>query len=100
MFFKHIVIGFIILGVLGYMFGDHVFYFQGNLMMRWQYPLPAYEAYERIVRYYPESQYVGEAKTLMKALKKRSGDLNRYINKKEDELKKIQGERQKKQSFH
>ncbi|OGK05738.1 MAG: hypothetical protein A2W80_04525 [Candidatus Riflebacteria bacterium GWC2_50_8] len=100
MFFKHIVIGFMILGVLGYMFGDHVFYFQANLMVRWQYPLPAYEAYERIIRYYPQSQFIGEAKIMMKALRERSRDLNRYIEQKEGELKKIQDERQKKQSFH
>lgn len=100
MFFKHIVIGFIILGILGYMFGDHVFYFQGNLMMRWQYPLPAYEAYERIVRYYPNSGYVTEARVMMKALRERSRDLNKYIEQKESELKKLQDERQKKQSFH
>ena len=100
MFFKHIVIGFIILGIFGYLFGDHVFYFQGNLMMRWQYPLPAYEAYERIVRYYPDSKYSAEAKLMMKSLRERSRDLNRYIEHKEKDLKKIQEERQKKQSFH
>jgi outer membrane protein assembly factor BamD (BamD/ComL family) len=100
MFFKHIVIGFMIIGVLGYMFGDHVFYFQANLMVRWQYPLPAYEAYERIIRYYPQSQFIGEAKIMMKALRERSRDLNRYIEQKETELKKIQDDRQKKQSFH
>ncbi|PKL42844.1 MAG: hypothetical protein CVV41_12505 [Candidatus Riflebacteria bacterium HGW-Riflebacteria-1] len=100
MFFKHIVIGFMIIGVLGYMFGDHVFYFQANLMVRWQYPLPAYEAYERIIRYYPQSQFTGEAKIMMKALRERSRDLNRYIEQKETELKKIQDDRQKKQSFH
>ncbi|MBU1109415.1 MAG: hypothetical protein KKB51_22230 [Candidatus Riflebacteria bacterium] len=100
MFFKHIVIGFIIIGILGYMFGDHLFYFQGNMMMRWQYTLPAYEAYERIIRHYPQSQFVPEAKVMMKALRERSRDLNKFINEKEVELKKIQDERQKKQSFH
>ena len=100
MFFKHILIGFMILGVLGYLFGDHVFYYQGNLMMRWQYPMPAYEAYERIVRYYPDSRYAKEARSMMTALRERSSDLNRYLEKKEKEIKKIQDDRQKKQSFH
>ncbi len=89
-----------ILGVLGYFFGDHVFFFQGNLMMRWQYPLPAYEAYERIIQYYPDSRYAGDARKLMKALRERSGDLNKILEKKEKEIKKIQDDREKKQSFH
>lgn len=100
MFFKQILIGFMILGVLGYLFGDHVFWFQGNLMMGWQYPMPAYEAYERIVHYYPDSQFVKPAKKLMKSLRSRSGDLGKYLDKKEEALKKIQDDRQKKQSFH
>ncbi|GAB4283244.1 MAG: hypothetical protein Kow0029_29260 [Candidatus Rifleibacteriota bacterium] len=100
MFFKQILIGFIILGILGYFFGDHIFYFQGNLMMRWQYPLPAYEAYERIIHYYPDSKYCKEARKLMKALRTRNADLNKYLDKKEQEIKKLQEERQKKQSFH
>lgn len=100
MFFKQILIGFIILGIFGYFFGDHIFYFQGNLMMRWQYPMPAYEAYERIVHYYPDSQYAKEARKLMLALRERSGDLNKYLEKKEKSIKKIQEDRQKKQSFH
>jgi len=36
----------------------------------------------------------------MKSLRERSRDLNRYIEHKEKDLKKIQEERQKKQSFH
>lgn len=100
MFFKHILVGFMILGVLGFFFGDHLFYYQGNLMMRWQYSMPAYEAYERIIRYYPDSSYTKEARQMMKALRERSGDLNRYLEKKEKEIIKIQEERQKKQSFH
>ncbi|MGM0598523.1 MAG: hypothetical protein ACQETH_01785 [Candidatus Rifleibacteriota bacterium] len=100
MFFKHIVVAFIILGILGYFFGDHIFYFQGNLMMRWQYPLPAYEAYERIIHYYPDSPYVDEARTLMKSLRSRSTELNKYLEKKEKAIKEIQEERQKRQSFH
>jgi outer membrane protein assembly factor BamD (BamD/ComL family) len=100
MFFKQILIGFMILGVLGYLFGDHVFYYQGNLMMRWQYPMPAYEAYERIIRYYPDSKYIKEARLMMKSLRERSADLNKYLEMKEKEIKKIQAERQQKQSFH
>lgn len=100
MFFKQILVGFIILGILGYFFGDHVFYFQGNLMMRWQYPLPAYEAYERIIQYYPDSSYAKDARKLMKALRENSRDLNKFLEKKERDIKKIQDERQKKQSFH
>ncbi len=100
MFFKQMLIGFMILGVLGFFFGDHLFYYQGNLMMGWQYYMPAYEAYERIVRYYPDSKYAKSARLLMTQLRERSGDLNRYLEKKEKDLKKIQDERQKKQSFH
>lgn len=100
MFFKQILIGFMILGVLGYLFGDHVFYYQGNMMMRWQYSMPAYEAYEKIVRYYPDSKFVKEARMMMAALRERSSDLNKYLEKKEKELKKIQDDRQKQQSFH
>ncbi|MFZ5951744.1 MAG: hypothetical protein ACOYXC_13620 [Candidatus Rifleibacteriota bacterium] len=100
MFFKHIMIGFVILGILGYFFGDHLFYFQGNLMMRWQYPMPAYEAYERIIQYYPDSVYAKDARKLMKALRESSGDLNKFLEKKEKDIKKIQDEREKKQSFH
>ncbi len=100
MFFKQILIGFMILGVLGYMFGDHLFYYQGNMMMRWQYSMPAYEAYERIIRYYPDSKYTKEARQLMKSLRERSRDLNTFLEKKEKELKKIQEDRQKKQSYH
>ncbi len=100
MFFKQLVIGFMILGILGYVFGDHVFYYQANLMMRWQYSMPAYEAYERIVRYYPDSKYAKEARLMMTALRERSSDLNKYLEKKEKEIKKIQDDRQKKQSFH
>ncbi len=100
MFFKQVMIGFIILGICGYLFGDHLFWFQGNLMMRWQYPLPAYEAYERIVHYYPDSQFVVPARKLMEQLRKRSGDLDKYLGQKEKEIKKIQAERERKQSFH
>lgn len=100
MFFKHILVGFMLLGILGYMFGDHVFYYQGNLMMQWQYPMPAYEAYERIIRYYPDSKYNKDARAMMKALRERNAELNRFLEKKEKELKKIQEDRQKKQSFH
>lgn len=100
MFFKQILVGFMILGVLGYLFGDHVFYYQANLMMRWQYSMPAYEAFERIVRYYPDSRYVKESRLMMNALRERSSDLNRFLEQKEKEIKKIQDDRQKKQSFH
>lgn len=100
MFFKHVMIGFLILGVLGWMFGDHIFYFQGNLMMRWQYSMPAYEAYERIVRHYPNSRYIKEARQLMTVLRERSSALNKTLERKEKELRKIQEDRQKKESFH
>lgn len=100
MFFKHILVGFMILGIFGYFFGDHVFWFQGNLMMRWQYPLPAYEAYERIIQYYPDSNYAKDARKLMKALRESSSDLNKILEKKEKNIKRIQEERAKKQSFH
>eukprot|EP01156_Anaeramoeba_ignava_P003213 Anaeramoba_ignava/a221283_16.p2 GENE.a221283_16~~a221283_16.p2 ORF type:complete len:101 (+),score=10.05 a221283_16:386-688(+) len=100
MFFKHVMIAFIILGILGYFYGDHLFYFQAQTMQRWQYPLPAYEAYERIVQYYPDSQFVPEAMKMMEYLRERNLHIDSTMLKKEKKLKKIQDERQKKESFH
>ena len=100
MFFKHIMIGFIILGIIGFFYGDHLFYFQAQTMQRWQYPLPAYEAYERIVQYYPDSKFVPEAVEMMKHLRERNPHIDRTMGKKEKNLKKIQERRQKKESFH
>lgn len=100
MFFKHIMVGFFILGVLGWMFGDHIFYFQAGLMIRWQYSIPAYNAYRNIVTYYPNSRYAAEARRMMSSLRARSGDLQKKLEREEEELRQLQEERQKREAFH
>lgn len=100
MFFKQIAIGFIILSILGYFFGDRLFYFQATMMMRWQYEMPAYDAYERIVKYYPDSPYVHEARKMMDILIERRPDLRHYLDKKNKVLRKKEAERERKRSFH
>lgn len=100
MYFKKIAFIFAILGVLGYIYGDRIFYFQANMMMRWQYPMPAYEAYERIVRNYPDSPHIKEARMMMEQLVERSPELKKYLNKKYKGSKKREAERAKQRSFH
>ncbi|MBF0405955.1 MAG: hypothetical protein HQM10_01270 [Candidatus Riflebacteria bacterium] len=87
MFFKHIMVIFIVLGFLGFFYGDHVFKFQAELMINWQYDFPAYEAYERIVQYYPSSQYRKEALKMMEVLTKRNGDLRSYLEMRDKDVK-------------
>mgnify|MGYP003399604467 CR=1 FL=1 len=99
MFFKQVVILFVVLGILGYAFGDYVFYEQGKYMMNNQYPIPAYEAFERLVKYYPKSRFVKEARANMEKLRKSSGDLNKMLEKNEAEYSKTQKEREKIESF-
>ena len=99
MFFKQVIILFIILGILGYCFGDYVFYEQGHYMMKNQYPIPAYEAFERLIKYYPKSKFVKEARMHMEKLRARDGDLNRLLEKNEAEFTKTQKEREKTESF-
>ncbi|RCK81578.1 MAG: hypothetical protein OZSIB_0712 [Candidatus Ozemobacter sibiricus] len=99
MFFKQILVLFIVLGVLGFIYGDRLFYFQANIMINWQYDFPAYEAYERIVHYYPKSPYRQEALKMMEILVKRNGDLRRYLDKRDSGLKKLEKERAKQMEF-
>lgn len=99
MFFKHICIVVVVLCILGYIFGDYVFYKQAHFMLNQQYPVPAYEAFERIVKYYPNSKYVKEAREQMQRLRKSSSDLDTLLSKNEAEYKKLQKEREKKESF-
>ncbi|HEY9069002.1 MAG TPA: hypothetical protein VIV61_02035 [Candidatus Ozemobacteraceae bacterium] len=99
MFFKQILIIFLILGLLGYVYGDRLFYFQANLMINWQYDFPAYEAFERIVRYYPGSKYRAEAYKMMDILIKRNGDLRNYLNQRDSEIRKLEKQRAKQESF-
>lgn len=100
MFFKHILVAFIILGVLGFLYGDRVFYFQARLMINWQYDFPAYEAFERIVQYYPKSPYRDEAYKMMDILQKRNHDLRKYLESRDFKLKKLQEERSRKEAYH
>jgi outer membrane protein assembly factor BamD (BamD/ComL family) len=99
MFFKQVVILFIVLGVLGYAFGDYIFYEQGHYMMKNQYPIPAYEAFERLVKYYPKSKFAKEARANMEKLRNANGDLNKLLEKNEAEFTKTQKEREKIESF-
>ncbi len=99
MFFKQILILFIILGIVGFVYGDRLFYFQANLMINWQYDFPAYEAFERIVRYYPNSKHRAEAYKMMDILIKRNGDLRNYLNKRDSEIRKLEKQRSTQESF-
>lgn len=99
MFFKHILIAFIIIGILGFIYGDEVFYFQANLMIGWQYDFPAFESFERIVQYYPNSKHKSEALKMMDILLKRNGDLRAYIAKRDKGLKKIQEKQAEQEGF-
>ena len=99
MFFKQICIVFIILGILGYIYGDYIFYKQAEFMLAQQYPIPAYEAYERIIKYYPKSKYAKIAKEQMAKLRTKNSDLDNVMNKNEKELAKKQKQQEKVESF-
>jgi len=99
MFFRHILVGFIVLGILGYVYGDYVLRFQAHFMMNYQYDIPAYEAYEKILRYYPKSPYREEAVKMMKILVDRCWELRREVEKRDKDLKKIEEDRAKKENF-
>lgn len=100
MFFKHILVFMVILGVLGYIYGDRLFYFQANLMLSWQYDLPAYEAFERIIHYYPHSPHRAEAHKWLEILPKRNHELRSYLQAKDSELRKRELERSSREAFH
>ena len=100
MFFKHILIGFIILGIIGFIYGDRIFYYQANLMIGWQYDLPAYEAYERIVHYYPKSPHREEAVKMMERIEARNGDVRAYLAKRDSGLRERQKERARRRAYH
>lgn len=99
MFFKQICIAFLVLSILGYIYGDYIFYKQAEFMLSQQYPIPAYEAYERIIKYYPKSKYVKIAKEQMAKLRTKNSELDNVMNKNEAELSKKQKEREKVESF-
>ncbi len=98
MFFKQILILFVIMGVLGFIYGDRVLNFQANLMLNWQYDFPAYEAYERIIRYYPSSIYRMEAQKMMEILVKRNHDLRKYLEIRDKDIRKLEKERAKQEA--
>ncbi len=99
MFFKQLCIGILVLAILGYIYGDYIFYKQAHFMLDQQYPIPAYEAFERIIKYYPKSKYVKEARMQMEKLRKSSGDLDKMLSKNEAEMTKIQKQKEKTESF-
>ena len=99
MFFKQLCILILVLAILGYVFGDYIFYKQAQFMMSQQYPIPAYEAYERIIKYYPQSKYVKEARIQMEKLRSSNSDLNKMLSKNEAEMTKIQKQKEKTESF-
>lgn len=100
MFFKQICIGILLLAVWGFFYGDYIFYKQAEFMLWQDYKMPAYEAYERIVKYYPKSKYVKFARQKMAEIRKSSDFVSTELEKKENEYRKIQLEREKKESFH
>jgi len=99
MFFKHILVAFIIMGILGFLYGDRVFLFQAQLMEGWMYDFPAYEAYERIVHYYPNSPFRQEAYKRMEQLIKRNRDLQRYLETRDKSVRQLEKDRAKQESF-
>jgi len=99
MFVKQILVAFLVLGIVGFLYGDRVFRFQANLMIGWMYDFPAYEAYERIVHYYPNSPYRTEALKMMEILTKRNRDLRLYLEKRDSGLRKSEKERSKQMEF-
>ncbi|MBF0499428.1 MAG: hypothetical protein HQM09_04810 [Candidatus Riflebacteria bacterium] len=100
MFFRYIMVAFIILGIMGFLYGDRIFKFQADLMIGWMYDFPAYEAYERIIQYYPSSPYKQEALKMMEILTKRNADLRNYLNKRDSGSKKVMENRAKQDTFH
>lgn len=99
MWFKHIFVLFVILGILGFFYGDKIFYFQAHFMMGIQYDFPAYEAYEKIIRYYPASPHITEARKMMKELRKRNWELNSYVADRDKEFETIEKNRSAKEEF-
>ncbi len=99
MFFKQICILFLVLAIFGYIYGDYIFYKQAHFMLSQQYPIPAYEAFERIVKYYPKSKYVKEAKQQMDFLRAHNEELNKMLSKNESDYMKTQKQREKVESF-
>lgn len=99
MFFKQICIVFVLLGIWGFFYGDYIFYKQAHYMLYQQYTIPAYEAFERIVKYYPKSKYVKEAREQMAKLRASSGELEKELEKREAEFRKTQKSREKTESF-
>ncbi len=100
MFFRYLMIGSIILSLLGVFYGDHLFKFQADLMMGWMYAVPAYEAYERIVMYYPKSQFREEAEKMMKTLYEKNTDVKLYIDQRDKGARKAEKTRQEKERYH
>jgi hypothetical protein len=99
MFMKHVMVFFILLAILGYFYADHIFFWQGDFMQRMQYDIAAYDAYERVIKYYPSSKFAKEAREKMATLRGRGGDLHKSLQKKEAVLKKEQEKREKTESF-
>lgn len=99
MYFKHVMIGFFILGLFSWFYGDHILYYQAKLMIQWQYDRPAYEAYEKIVTFYPESRYYKEVREKMKTLRIGNRDLDKVIQKKEQEMERRNKEKEAIESF-
>lgn len=100
MFFKYLMIAAIAVCVLGFLYGDHIFKFQADLMMNWMYGVPAYEAYERIVLYYPKSKFRTEAEKMMQALYKNNTDVRLYINERDKGTRGKEKDRRDKERFH
>lgn len=100
MFFKYLFAASILICILGVVYGDHLFKFQADLMLGWMYSVPAYEAYERIVLYYPKSQFREEAEKMMKTLYEKNADVRYYIDDRDKGARKDAKIRQQKEKYH
>lgn len=95
MFFRQILVIFILLGILGYIFGDYILYFQAIFMLKIDYEIPAYEAFEKIILYYPNSKYRKEALQKMEQLAKRNPQIQRILEKRKTQTKEVEAKRSK-----
>lgn len=99
MFFKQICIVVLGLCIWGYFYGDYIFYKQAEYMIYQGYNMPAYESYERIVRYYPTGKYAKLARQKMQELRDKCGVVAVELAKREKEYEKEQKTREKNESF-
>ena len=82
---KYIVGLFLIIGCIGYFFGDRIAYLQANVMVECQFYASAYKFCGKIVRHYPQSPYLEKAKALREKLKKDDPDTAVYAKEESEQ---------------